>query len=168
MSQSENPAISKDEAYDLLSNARRRFVISYLRDRSEPVALSTLSEEVAAWENETPPPDLTDQQIKRVYVSLYQTHLPKLSEAGLVDYDRDAGRVQLTSNVTELDTYLPERNQDEPPWQLAYVSVAIVGLALYLAAMTVPSLGISETIVGILTIGAFAVVAATHYMMRYR
>jgi len=165
---SNNEKLSQDTVFDVLSSARRRETIAILREEDTPIELTTLAEIVAARENDTSVEELSSQDRKRVYVSLYQTHLPKLSEAGLVDYDRDAGRVQLTSNVTELDTYLPERNQDEPPWQLAYVSVAIVGLALYLAAMTVPSLGISETIVGILTIGAFAVVAATHYMMRYR
>jgi hypothetical protein len=111
ITQQDSDTLTQGKVYDLLSNARRRFVISYLRDREEPVELNALSREVAAWESETAIEDLTDQQIKRVYVSLYQTHIPKLNESGLVDYDRDTGMVALADNVRALDTYLPDGDQ---------------------------------------------------------
>ena len=91
MSSSNTEQLSRDEVYDILSNARRRFVIYFLRDRREPVELSELSDRVAAWENDVPVEELTDQQVKRVYVSLYQTHIPKLEDTGIVEYDSDSG-----------------------------------------------------------------------------
>jgi len=115
MSRPDHDQLSQGEVYDLLSNARRRYVISYLRDRDEPVELTDLSRAVAAWENDTSVEELSDQQTKRVYVSLYQTHVPKLDDSGLVDYDQETGEIALTSSVNELDTYLPAEEKAETP-----------------------------------------------------
>ncbi|NIB98520.1 hypothetical protein [Halobacterium sp. R2-5] len=171
MSQSDTPeSLTQDTVYDLLSNARRRFVLSYLRDRSEPIELSELSREVAAWENDTPVEDLTSQQIKRVYVSLYQTHIPKLDESGLVDYDSDSGDVELTENVDVLDTYLPEREQQETPWQLVYASIAAAGLLVYGAILLFPATFafVPMTALNVVVITVFAVVTAAHYYAKSR
>ncbi|MFC3476427.1 DUF7344 domain-containing protein [Halobacterium litoreum] len=166
MSNQERESLSQGEVYDLLSNARRRFVISYLRERDEPVELSDLSREVAAWENETAVENLTDQQVKRVYVSLYQTHVPKLDDSGIVDYDQDSGEVRLTSSVAELDTYLPERDDERVPWQLVYAGIAGVGLLAYVFVLAFPGLvgGVTTTAVGVAVIVAFGVAAAAHYL----
>ena len=150
---SQQDSLTQDTVYDLLSNARRRFVISFLRGR-----------------NETDVDDLTDQQVKRVYVSLYQTHIPKLADSGLVDYDKDTGEVSLTSNIEELDTYLPEGDQRQIPWQFVYAAVAVAGLAAYVAMAIFPAAfdAISMTAVNVVIIAAFGVVAAVHYWMRSR
>ena len=159
--------LTQDEVYELLSNARRRFVISYLRGREEPVPLSELSDAVASWENEVPAEELTDQQVKRVYVSLYQTHLPKLSDFGLVEYDRDEGTVELTESVRELDTYLPDQQRSGQSWAVRYAAVAVVGLALDLVALVAlpPA---AQVLFGVATILAFAALAVAHYLQLRR
>lgn len=92
--ESEREELSQDLIFDLLSNPRRRFILYYLRIESGPVKLPDLAKEIAAWEYDTPIDELTDQEQKRAYVSLYQTHVPKLVEAGLVDYDTDDKTLQ--------------------------------------------------------------------------
>ncbi|WP_232702097.1 DUF7344 domain-containing protein [Halobacterium wangiae] len=166
MSRPDHDTLSQGEVYDLLSNARRRYVISYLRDRDEPVELTDLSRAVAAWENDTSVEELSDQQTKRVYVSLYQTHVPKLDDSGLVDYDQESGEIRLTSSVNELDTYLPAEEEAGVPWQLVYMAIAVVGLALYGAAALFPAAfgWLSLTLLGSVVMAAFAVVAAAHYL----
>jgi hypothetical protein len=167
---SQQDSLTQDTVYDLLSNARRRFVLSFLRGRDEPIELSELSKRVAAWENDTAVEELTDQQVKRVYVSLYQTHIPKLADSGLVDYDKETGEVSLTSNIEEIDTYLPEDDQRQIPWQFVYAGVAVVGLAVYVARATFPAAfeAVSMTALNVVIIAAFGVVAAVHYWMRSR
>ena len=166
MSRPDHDQLSQGEVYDLLSNARRRYVISCLRDRDEPVELTDLSRAVAAWENDTSVEELSDQQTKRVYVSLYQTHVPKLDDSGLVDYDQETGEIALTSSVNELDTYLPAEEKAETPWQLVYMGIAVVGLALYGAVALFPATfaWLSLTLLGSVVMAAFAVVAAAHYL----
>jgi hypothetical protein len=168
MSQSDRSTLTEDDVYELLSNARRRFVISHLRSRDEVVELNELSEAVASWENDVPADELTDQQVKRVYVSLYQTHLPKLDESGLIEYDRDAGHVRLTETVSQLDSYLPEGDEREPPWLWAYVSLALVGLLLYVTVLALPTLPLSPTGLGILVIVGFAAVSFAQYLSERR
>jgi len=166
MSDQDADSLTQDEVYDLLSNARRRFVISYLRRRREPVDIMHLSEAVAAWENDVDADALTDQQTKRVYVSLYQTHLPKLDDAGIVEYDRDSGAVALADAVDELDTYLPNGSDDEIPWQMLYLALAAVGLLLYVATMTFSLMPLS--VLGIVLLALFGVLAAAQYQLSRR
>jgi len=167
MSETEHEPLSQNEVYDLLSNARRRFVISHLRERGEPVDIMELSETVAAWENDVEPEELTDQQIKRVYVSLYQTHVPKLNQSGIVEYDKDEGLVALTSNVRELDTYLPDRGGSDVPWQTLYLVLAAVGLGLYAVAFVVPGL-FPLTVIGVALLLTFGALAVAHFELTRR
>ena len=53
-------------------------------------------------ENGTTPGSLSYDQRKRVYVSLRQTHLPKLSSAGAIDYDSDRSIVTARDGVRAL------------------------------------------------------------------
>jgi len=166
MSQNSHESLTQNEAYDLLSNSRRRFVISHLREHGEPMSINDLSDAVAAWENDAPVEELTDKQVKRVYVSLYQTHLPTLKDAGLVHYDRESGVVSSTSAVDELDNYMPESKVADRQWPFIYAGVAVTALALYLLiTVTTPGdAGAITELFGLVTVGVFTVVAAAHYL----
>lgn len=59
--------------FDVMSSARRRFLLSRLLEADEPKRLTVLATEIAAWENDTPVEELTDRETRRVYVSIYQT-----------------------------------------------------------------------------------------------
>jgi DNA-binding transcriptional ArsR family regulator len=169
MSTTEQNTLAQDTVYDLLSNGRRRFVISRLRRAEEPLSVSDLSEAVAAWENDIPQSELTDKQIKRVYVSLYQIHIPKLDEAGLVAYDKDSGMVELTPAVSELDSYLPNQEpESEPyPWLLVYGGLAFLGLALYGSVLLFPETfgWLSMTMLNVVLFSLLVITTTTHYMI---
>lgn len=87
--------LSKDLVYTILSNARRRYLLKTLLDAQGGLDVKTLVDEVTAREFDE---SYTYDQRKRIYVSLRQTHLPKLDEADVVDYDADRGRVQPGEN----------------------------------------------------------------------
>ena len=95
-----------DDAFDVLSNARRRRVLIHLFDTDEPATLGGLSRSIVAWENDISERDVTSQQRKRVYTALRQNHLPKMNRAGVIDYDADRGSIELTDEATRLRTYL--------------------------------------------------------------
>ena len=79
------------EIHDVLSNERRQMVIDRLRESEGTLSARDLSEFIAERETgESPPPRNIRQS---AYVSLHQTHLPKLDELGLVVLD-DAEFVQ--------------------------------------------------------------------------
>ncbi len=101
---SEKPAIETDDVFRLLASKRRRFVLFVLDARSR-VTVSGLAELVAAQEFDQPRYALSDEQVKRVYVSLYQVHLPKLEDHGVIR-QVDSGEYVLGESADEVWWYL--------------------------------------------------------------
>jgi hypothetical protein len=123
----EGDTLSRSEIHDVLRNERRRLVLERLwADGSETVR--ELSEHIASVESgETPPPRNVRQS---VYVSLHQTHLPKLDDLGIVVYDDDAKEVSIAERAVDLEPYTPrgEEDGDGRPWPELQAAVAGVGL----------------------------------------
>jgi len=158
-------SLSQDLVYDILSSPRRRYVLYYLRQVDEPIELTALAEQVAAWENETDPDALTDQERKRVYVSLYQTHIPKLDDAEIVEYDKDEGTVALAKGTTAIDEFLQQSTTDTP-WQQIYLAIAAVGtvlLALTALDVSVFAAVADSLAAGVVVVG-FLVTSVAHYL----
>lgn len=89
----------REQVFDLLNSSRRRYVLYYLQQEGKTVTVSDLADQVAAWENNTSPVELMEEQRKRVYISLHQTHLPKLNDANVIDYNRETSEVHLTHRI---------------------------------------------------------------------
>lgn len=151
--------LTQDVLFDVLSSSRRRYVLHVLKTEGE-MELATLVEHVAAREADSDIEDLTKQQRKRVYVSLYQTHVPKLKEAGLVRYDEDEQVVELRSGADEIAGYLGN-DTESFPWQYVYIAIALGGLTLIALAATdviifgaLPATGVALAFVGLLLMTA--------------
>lgn len=155
--------LSQDVVFDILSNPRRRYVLYYLRTREEPVRLTKLAEEVAAWENDTNRSEITEQERKRVYVSLYQTHIPRLAEAGLIDYDKDSGQIALAEGAADIDSYLDSTEQSYP-WQRIYLGLAVASAGLL--AGTVLFDFLPELIAATIVIVAFVIATVIQTAIR--
>jgi DNA-binding transcriptional ArsR family regulator len=87
-----------DELFAVLSSAKRRFVLAHLAQRAAPPALDPLAGALAEWSD-----DLSHEDAR---IALHHVHLPKLREAGLVEYDDTvaltddaAGSLSLVENV---------------------------------------------------------------------
>jgi len=113
-------------------------VIHYLLQQEEPVSLRDLSRQVAAWENRIEPADVTPRQRKRAYTALHQSHLPKLDDTGIVEYDTDRGRIEPTDRLAELRVYMEVVPSHEIPWNVYYTGCGLVmGTAAFVAALGV-------------------------------
>jgi hypothetical protein len=97
-------SISPDEAFDLLANGRRRRVVERLCESDGELPLSEVAESLAGAETETA--EEADGRYKSVYVSLQQTHLPKLQDAGVLVYDEDGRSVKAGPALPEIGTYV--------------------------------------------------------------
>ena len=86
------PTIS--EAGIAMRNERRRMVVFAVAEADEQMDVGGLAEAIAAAENETVPAALSGGERKTVYTNLLQTHLPKLDEMGVIDYDGDRKTVE--------------------------------------------------------------------------
>lgn len=166
MSETNQEELSRDLVFDILSSPRRRYLLYYLNQQDEPVSIQELSARIAAWENDIPVDDLTSQQQKRVYVSLYQTHIPKLEDAGVAEYDQEEGTVRLTGQVGQIDQYLGGDARRDVPWQFVYLGLAAVSVLLFLgvAFSVAPLAGVSEVTVGIVVSIAFGLAALSHLL----
>jgi len=119
-------------------------VLYYLRRHDDSATVNELAEQIAAWENDVEIDELTSQQRKRVYVSLYQTHLPKLAETEIVDYDVDGGEVRLTDQANDVDVFLGSDTGQTYPWRRHYLALVLLGgTLLALGLFATPVLGSS-------------------------
>ncbi|ELZ20372.1 DUF7344 domain-containing protein [Natrinema limicola] len=155
--------LSLDEIYHLLQTQRRRDVLRYLRTADDRVRLRDLAEQVAAWEQETTVDNLTSDERQRVYISLYQSHLPKLDNHGIVNYDKDRGWVEPTPHIKQLQPYLepPSQPASPPRWPRRYAGT-VVCCGLGMAAITADIVPITGLVGAWVVLVAFAIVTSAH------
>jgi DNA-binding transcriptional ArsR family regulator len=145
-------APSLDLIFGILKNGRRRRVLQYLRNVEGEVTLSDLAEHIAAIENDTTETQLTSSERKRVYVGLYQCHLPKMDDAGAIDYNQSRGLIRRTDKAEYFDEYLDEESEvPDRQWYRYYVAVSTMGLAPAALAL---GLSIPEPITAVLLFAA--------------
>lgn len=137
--------LDEDTVFDILSNRRRRQIIYYLQEQGGEAPLRDVANAVAGWEEGEAPEDVTEKQSRRVYVSLYQSHVPRLTEVGLIEHD-DSGMVRLTDRVRLLDPYL-NPHDDGPAWQVYYLAVGLLGVLLgVLLTLGLPPAGLVSAV----------------------
>ena len=123
--------ISEDELFDVLANQRRRFAVHLLkREERDQIAIGDMAEQIAAWENGIDTAEVTGNERKRVYTALQQSHLPKMDDAGVVDFNKDRGIVEPTPALTDIDVYMDVVEGREIPWSTYYLGLSGVGVAL--------------------------------------
>lgn len=123
---------SKDVIFALLKNSRRRQVIQYISNAGRTVTTAELAEHIALIENDIDIAQLNSRQRKRVYVALYQTHLPKLDTEDIIQYDASRGRVTLTKNIESLQKYLDDDHLTSKPKLLPLAVCLISGGLVFL------------------------------------
>jgi len=151
----------KDDIFEVLSSSRRRQLLYHLHRRGGEAALQDLAEDVAAAETDE---RIDESVVKRFYISLYQTHVPKLEEAGFVVYREEEKRVELTDGIDEIGRVLEADDDADRPWPLYYGALAAAGLVL--VVVTVGGAGPGAAAVQFVAAGlAVAVLALTlfHY-----
>ena len=89
--QGETSLPTESELYDLLSSDTRRQLLDVLADSTAPIGLLELAGAVTGREGvEGSDGDAVDS----VVVGLHHNHLPRLEDAGLIQYDPESNRVE--------------------------------------------------------------------------
>lgn len=101
-----------DEILASLAHKRRRIILSVLAEYERPLSRVALAREIAAHETENEQ-SVASATIDNLCLSLHHFHLPKLVDAGLVEYDARSGAVSyrshpLLENETWFDLHLTE------------------------------------------------------------
>jgi len=95
--------LSETEIFELLAAPRRRAILRILVGWNGEGTFGDLTNEIATGEHGA---DSDAGMRKSVYVSLYQTHVPRLAEAGVLTYDTERKTVTLTGPWSQLVAYL--------------------------------------------------------------
>ncbi|WP_318569459.1 DUF7344 domain-containing protein [Salinigranum marinum] len=186
---SEDEEFGPDDVFHLLQNQRRRRVLRCLRGVEGTVSMSDLTEQVAAWEHGTTVEALTSTQRQRVYIALYQRHLPKLDDMDVLDYNQSRGFVTPRVRAERIVDYLDmatesglvgaggpsadtsedaggertngETDDTDARWRRYSLAFAIVGAAvLAMAALDVPLLAsVSELGVAVVVVVGFVLLS---------
>lgn len=159
--------LSQAELFDVFSNARRRMAVRYLTGRNGTCDLTPLVEQVAAWENGVAPEEVTRAQRRRVYISLYQTHLPMLEDHGIIDWNPEDHRIELRQDARRFEPYL-ETHPDDDSWHRPYAVLGIAGVVvLGLSTLSVGPVGaIGAPVAAIVMCVCFLALASFQYLTR--
>lgn len=154
---SDTETLAREDIFTILSNKRRQYVLQYLKEHDEgAVQLRDLVEYVARRENGTSHPDRDAR--KAVYTSLHQSHLPKLDQHGLIEYDARRTEAEPTDALRGVQGYLEYTPQNSVPWAYYYFGLAgVLALMTLLAWLSIPPFA---TFSGILFGGITAVLVA--------
>jgi hypothetical protein len=123
--------LPEHEIHQILSNPRRREALRHLGSSPGTISVRELSELVATAETGKDPAPRNVRE--SVYISLHQTHLPKLHDLGVVDYDRELKEVALLDRARHVDLYMEVVTKHGVTWGEFYRSLGIVGLLTVVA-----------------------------------
>lgn len=112
--------------FEILQNDRRRMVILALTDRDDGIPIDSLAESIAA--EETDEADPPEKAYKSAYVALQQTHIPKLSDAGVVWFDQQTGVLYPGPNLEDVRFYLEQTSPSSERWRSPELLLGFVGL----------------------------------------
>jgi hypothetical protein len=102
--------ISRDDAFRVLQDDRRRAVLRFLlaERTDDPTPLSALAAFVAAVRCDDGESAAVGEVQKRVRVALHHSHLPMLADHGLVTYDHATRTVEPKPLLAALDPFLED------------------------------------------------------------
>ncbi|MFB6361556.1 MAG: ArsR family transcriptional regulator [Halobacteriales archaeon] len=120
------PDLEPVEIHEVLSNERRQLILEFLSEANGPLSARDLSEKIAEAETDESPPPTNIRQ--SAYVSLHQTHLPKLDELEIVDYDQSAKTVELNDRAHRINEYRASSSTSKRSWNELYLTLSVLGL----------------------------------------
>lgn len=95
-----------DEVFAALGHARRRYLLYTLVDGSSEETLPELAVKIAAWEQDKSISEVTDEERRRVHISLYHSHIPKLVDLDVLEYDEGENVIVRALNTEQVQAVL--------------------------------------------------------------
>ncbi|WP_101297799.1 DUF7344 domain-containing protein [Halegenticoccus soli] len=120
----------ESELFAVLSNDRRREIINQLSTHERAMPLQEIAKHVAVAEADERRSAV--DRYKSVYVSLQQTHVPKLVETGVVEHDEGTNLLFPGPRFDSVESYLRNARDQRAPREsnAPYLWIGTVGIAL--------------------------------------
>lgn len=102
-----NDPVAVDDAFRLLADEHRRYVLYYLR-RHDRTTVEELATVLSGWlgARNHPTAGTTPAERRRLLAELHHAHLPQLADGGVVRYDSGTGTVELETLEPVFETLL--------------------------------------------------------------
>ena len=119
-----------DATTAILGNDRRMLMIEFLQKSDGHADLREVVEYIAEREGDT-----DRKHRKSVYVSLVQTHIPKLQREGVISFDH--GVVTLLRIPEDVTVYMEIVNKHDISWSVFYMGASLMFIlaGLYLGSL---------------------------------
>lgn len=91
--------------FEILKSRRGRLVLEFLQDQGQST-VGDITMHVASQELNKEIDEVTSTERKRVYVSIYQTHLPKMEDMDLIRFDKEDETVEKGEMFHVITRYL--------------------------------------------------------------
>lgn len=89
-----------------LANERRRTILYHLTSCTYPVPFEEVVDKVAVQESKTYVTDIPAKVYEQIALDLHHTHLPKLAQWGIIEYEKDLKLITVAETLRPLDEYL--------------------------------------------------------------
>ena len=116
--------LSKNDVFDILRNERRRGIIEVLHEYGE-MSVRNISEYIACMGTN----DEVDNKLRKsIYISLIQTHIPKLKHLGIIEYDKHHDVVKLLPNAEKITIHMEVVRKGDVQWSTYYLLISSLSL----------------------------------------
>lgn len=125
--------LSKSDIFGVLQNDRRRLILELLH-KNEKLSIRSLSEEIARFESGAEEPNSSIR--KSIYISLLQTHIPKLESLNVITYNREEDSIELLPAAHDFDLYVETVKKGDIPWSQFYLGLSMFAIVGCFAILT--------------------------------
>ncbi len=126
--------LAESEIFHILGNDRRRAIVQLLADRDGRLEVSEVAAKIA--EDESAAGSSPNNLYKSVYVSLQQTHLPRLEEDVVIVYDDGAKAIEPGPNFEAVVGYVDGDGGEPTPILVGHLLACALGLVIVAASGT--------------------------------
>ncbi|WP_137285414.1 DUF7344 domain-containing protein [Halorussus salinisoli] len=95
-----------DTVLDICEHKHRRIVLAALADQHQSLSIDDLVEAIVRHNHHTSPSEAADKVVTRIRTGLHHVHLPKLTEAGFIQYDSERQLVEPTAQLEQAESHL--------------------------------------------------------------
>jgi hypothetical protein len=142
--------LEKIDAYGIVQNSRRRAIITVLNGMGGESCLREVVRRIAQIEAGG---DYDRKLVKSIQVSLLQTHLPKMENAGIIEYDEASGSLRLLELPSDIKYHLEVVERRDVPWGTYYLILSLFGFTISL---------IVADLFSVLLMSAFVIASVVH------
>ncbi|WP_135535484.1 DUF7344 domain-containing protein [Halostella pelagica] len=128
----EDMEVSMDRVKKELRNSRRRYTLFYVKNNDGSASLDDVVDKITAWENNGEVPESKTSHRKSVYSSLYQRHLPRLVELGILSYNRENRTLSLTEVGEQISLKVATHDHDCRSFSKLFFALGILNAVILL------------------------------------